>query len=180
MTSTPGLCARLIESLAVGIRIEKIDLPGIGVRHDVVTRDGRRVSVVTHYSGERELAFYDVDDPDSCSESVGLTDDEAQALADVLGASVMLSELAGLREQAAGLHTEQVPLRADSPYVNRPLGDTQARTRTGVSIVAVLREGEVTPSPGPEFVFSTGDTLVAVGTRSGLDSFAGLVADGPR
>lgn len=160
-------------------RVEKVELPGIGVRHDVVTAAGRRVSVVTHHSGERELAFYDRDDPDASSEWAALTDDEAQALADVLGASLMLSELAGLREQAAGLHTEQVSIRAGSPYVNRPLGDTKTRTRTGVSIVAVLREGEVTPSPGPEFVFSLGDTLVAVGTGSGIDSFARLIADGP-
>lgn len=163
----------------MGVRVEKVELPGIGIRHDVITSGGRRISVVTHHSGERELAFYDPDDPDACSESASLTDQEAEALADVLGASLMLGELAGLREQAAGLHTEQVSVRADSPYVNRPLGDTKTRTRTGVSIVAVLREGVVTPSPGPDFVFVTGDTLVAVGTRSGLDSFARLVADGP-
>lgn len=156
--------------------MEKADLPGIGVRHDVVTASGRRISVVSHRSGERELAFFDRDDPDACSDSTFLTDDEAEALADVLGASLMLGELVGLRERAAGLLTEQVAVRADSPYVNRRLGDTEARSRTGVSIVAVLREGDAIPSPGPEIVFSAGDTLVAVGTRSGMDAFIRLIA----
>ena len=34
---------------------------------------------------------------------IPLTDDEAEALADILGASLMLGQLSGLREQAAGL-----------------------------------------------------------------------------
>jgi TrkA domain protein len=41
-------------------------------------------------------------------------------------------------------------------------------TRTGVSLVAVMRAGQVHPSPGPEFTLAAGDLLVAVGTRDGL------------
>lgn len=159
--------------------MERVDLPGIGVRHDVLTSGGRRISVVTHRSGERSLGFFDADDPDSCEDSVGLTEDEAAALAEVLGASLLLGQLAGLRDQAAGIFTEQVTLPADSPYVNRSLGDTGARTRTGVSIVAVLRDRQVIASPGPDLVFDAGDVIVAVGTRSGLDALARLIADGP-
>ena len=84
--------------------------------------------------------LYDPDDPDACTADIPLTDDEAEALADILGASLMLGQLSGLRQQAAGLLTEQIAIPAGSRYVSRPLGDTQARTRTGASIVAVLRE----------------------------------------
>jgi TrkA domain protein len=38
----------------------------------------------------------------------------------------MLSHLAGLRQQAAGLLTEQISLPAGSPFVGRKLGDTRA------------------------------------------------------
>ena len=31
------------------------------------------------------------------------------------------------------------------------LGDTHLRTRTGASVVAVSRAGQVIPSPGPDF-----------------------------
>jgi TrkA domain protein len=68
---------------------------------------------------------------------------------------------------------------ADSPYVGRPLGDTRARTRTGASIVAILRGHEVVPSPTPDAVLFTSDTLVAVGTRKGLDALSSLIAHGP-
>jgi len=158
--------------------VEQVQLPGIGVRHDLVTEAGRRIGVVSHRTGQRDLVVFDPDDPDACTEQLALTDDEAEALAEVLGASLMLSQLAGLREQAAGLRTEQISLPVDSPYLGRPLGDTRARTRTGASIVAVLRDGSVIASPGPDLVFALRDVVVVVGTRRGLDQVASLFADG--
>jgi TrkA domain protein len=158
------------------VRVEQTSLPGIGVRHDLVTASGRTVGVVSHRSGRRDLLLYDVDDPDACLASIPLTDDEASALADVLGASLMLSQLAGLRQQAAGLLTEQIALPAGSAFVGRKLGDTRARTRTSASIVAVLRDRDVIASPGPSFSFQAGDVVVAVGTREGLDGVGAILA----
>lgn len=163
----------------MGVRIEKVDLPGIGSRHDLLTASGRRLCVVTERDGDRSIAFLDRDDPDSTSDSIELTEDEAAALADVLGASVMMTRLVSLADNAAGLFTEQVEMPTDSPFLNHPLGDTKARTRTRVSIVAVVRGGEVIPSPTPDEVLGLGDTLIAVGTREGLDALSRLIAHGP-
>ncbi|MGW0435184.1 cation:proton antiporter regulatory subunit [Micromonospora sp. NPDC003197] len=158
------------------VRVEQTALPGIGVRHDLVTTSGRRVGVVTHRNGRRDLVLYDEDDPDASVADIPLTDDEADALADILGASLMLGQLSGLREQAAGLLTEQISIPAGSPYVGRRLGDTKARTRTSASIVAVLREREVIASPDPTFRFEAGDVVVVVGTRTGLDGVGAILA----
>ncbi|MEV7228272.1 MULTISPECIES: cation:proton antiporter regulatory subunit [Polymorphospora] len=160
------------------VRVEQTTLPGIGVRHDVVTESGRRVGVVSHRTGRRDLVIYDEDDPDASTEDIPLTDDEAEALADILGASLMLGQLAGLRQQAAGLLTEQIAIPAGSTYVGRSLGDTKARTRTSASIVAILRDREVIASPGPQFRFEAGDVVVVVGTRKGLDGVTAILADG--
>jgi TrkA domain protein len=162
----------------VTVRIEKVELPGIGTRHDVLTQSGRRIGVVAHRDGQRNIAVYDIDDPDSCRDSVRLTDDEAAALADVLGASVMMSKLTGIGEQPTGLFTEQLSLPADSPFSGGVLGDTRARTLTGASIVAIAREGRIMPSPTPDTAFRAGDTIIAVGTREGLDSLARLLVNG--
>ncbi|MRX44101.1 cation:proton antiporter regulatory subunit [Agromyces kandeliae] len=163
----------------MGIRIEKVDLPGIGFRHDLVTDSGRRISVVSHRDGERDLGVFDEDDPDECRDTIALNDDEAAALADVLGASVMLARLTSLSDMATGLFTEQIALPTDSPYLNHPLGDTKARTRTHSSIVAIMRDGQVMPSPTPADVLRAGDVIVAVGTRGGLDGLARLLSTGP-
>lgn len=161
----------------MAVRVEKVDLPGIGFRHDVVISNGRRISIVTHRDGSRELALFDEIDPDASTDSVPLSDQEAAALADLLGNSVTLSQVTGLSEQAAGLYTEHLLLSADSKYAGRPLGDTKARTRTSVSIVAIVRDGDVIPSPRPDFVLEAADDIVAVGTREGLDKLSNIIAD---
>jgi TrkA domain protein len=160
----------------MGVRIEQIALPGIGIRYDVVTATGRRVGVVTRRGDGRELVVGSREDPDACEASVRLSDEEADALAEILGASMVASQLSQLAEGIAGLFTEQIAIGAGSPYVGRRLGDTRARTRTKASIVAVLRDREVIPSPGPEFVFAANDIAVAVGTRAGVDGVAAILA----
>ena len=160
----------------MGVRIEKIDLPGIGVRHDVVTKDGHHIGVLNYRDGGREVALYDPSDPDAILASVALTGDEASALSDLLGHAALLSQLAGLGEGTIGLYTEQLRLPSDSRYLNRPLGDTQARTRTGVSIVAILRGQDVIASPTPQEVLRDDDVIIAVGTREGLDALDKLLA----
>ena len=161
------------------VQIEQVDLPGIGVRTDVITSGGRRVSVVSERTGERDLAFFDADDPDSCNASIPLTDDEAGALAELLGASVSVSRLSGVGAKTAGLFTEEFSLPIDSRFVGRPMGDTKARTKTSASIVAIGRGAQVLPSPGPAVLLEHGDVIVAVGTRKGLDALRKLIERGP-
>lgn len=158
--------------------VERADLPGIGVRHDILTQDGRRLSVINFRDGGRELALADEDDPDRAAETIVLTDDEATALSEVLGGSLILTQMAGLRDQLSGLYMEQIPVRADSPFVGRPLGDTKARTRTRCSIVAIVRDSGVLPAPAPADRLKSGDILVAVGTRQGLDSLVRIITTG--
>ena len=67
---------------------------------------------------------------------------------------------------------------AGSPYDGRSLGDTRARTRTGASIVAVVRHGQVVASPRPDFVFHPDDIVVVVGTADGTAAVARLLVEG--
>jgi TrkA domain protein len=159
------------------VRVERTALPGIGVRHDILTATGRRVGVISRKGGgRRDLLVADTDDPDDAQALVSLTDEESDILAELLGSSVVLSRLTRLTDEVEGVFTEQIALPAGSPYAERRLGDTAARTRTRASIVAVIRGRSVLPSPGPEFQFAGGDVVVAVGTRTGLDRLAAILA----
>ena len=102
--------------------------------------------------------LYDRDDPDACSENIPLTDDEAEALADLLGASVMLGRLTGLSETDGRAAHRADPVAADSPYVGRTARRHPGPHPHRASIVAVLRDGDVIPSPDPAFRFEAGDT----------------------
>lgn len=149
-------------------------LPGIGVCQEIVLHDGRRLGIVTRRSGLRDLVLYD-EDGDGAAVDIALDDDEANAVAEILGAPQLTFRLAVLQRQAEGLIVEQLPVPADSPFAARPLGDTQARTRTGASIVAVLRQGAALPSPTPDFVLQPGDLVVTVGTQAAVDQVAHIL-----
>jgi TrkA domain protein len=149
-------------------------LPGVGTQYDFTTQAGQHLSVVVHHDGRRFIGFYAPDDPDACRMTVPLTPEEATALAHLID----LIPLDGIRTDGIDLVTEHIPLGSRSPYAGRLLGDTRARTRTGASIVAVLRRTSAHPSPGPDFRLAIGDTLVAVGTREGVDTLAEIIAEG--
>ncbi|MFI7303858.1 potassium transporter TrkA [Micromonospora aurantiaca] len=65
--------------------IERTNLPGIGVRHTLVTEEGRRIGVIDYQVGDRrDVVHDDPDDPDRMV-TLTLTRDEASALANLLG-----------------------------------------------------------------------------------------------
>lgn len=158
--------------------VEETALPGIGLRHDFKTRSGRRLGVVTRHDGRRDLVIYDAEDPDASRESVRLTAEEGDVLSELLGAPHIVEKLADLSSAFAGLVGEQIKITAGSPYANRTLGDTQARTRTGASIVAVVRDQQVLASPRPDFRFGPGDVVVVVGTPDNTAAVGALLRDG--
>ena len=140
-------------------------------------RAGRRIGVITYRDGKFEFIISKTDDPDACSASIPLTPQEAGTLAGLLGAPQLVAHLENQHSEVTGIDTKQFPIVPGSRYDGRELGDTQLRTRTGASIVAVVRAGVVHPSPRPDFLFTGGD-LVVVGTSDGLASSAEILGGG--
>jgi TrkA domain protein len=154
--------------------IHETALPGVGLRHDFTTRTGRQLGVITHRTGRRDLIVYDREDPDASQEVVPLTGDEAEALGELLGADRVVEHLADL-QRIEGLAIDWLAIRPGSPYAGRTIAETQARSRTGVSIVAVLRDDSAIPAPTPDVRLQAGDTLVVVGTIDGISALADLL-----
>ncbi|MFC4373821.1 cation:proton antiporter regulatory subunit [Nocardia halotolerans] len=160
------------------MNVEVTSLPGIGVRKEIsLTKVDRRIGVIDHRDGGTDLIFTKVGDPDSTVQ-VPLSETESRTLASLLGAPQLVAQLREEHRDLDGVSTRSLPVLPDSPYAGRRLGDTEMRTRTLSSIVAVLREGEVFASPGPEFVFAGGDLVVVVGTPAGLDAAASILTAG--
>lgn len=160
------------------VNVEVTPLPGIGVRKDFATRTGRRIGVITRRDGRTELIVSKVDDPDACLAEISLSTEEASALANLLGAPQLVAQLTGEHRDLPGIHTRGLSINSGSPYDGRTLGDTALRTRTSVSVVAVMRAGQVHPSPAPEFTLTAGDVMVTVGTSEGLDNAVKILARG--
>lgn len=150
-------------------------LPGVGVRHEFTTADGERVGVLVHRNGRREVLVYDRSDPDSCSSRLELTSDESRTVAELLGASQISEAVTAVQQQIEGLAIEWLDVEAGSSSVGTTIADGMYRTRTGASIVAVVRHDTSIPAPGPDFAFQGGDVVVAVGTSEGLEQLRSLL-----
>jgi TrkA domain protein len=158
--------------------IREVKLPGVGARFEFETQDGKVVGVVTHRTGRREIYVASGDDKDRFDLMLGLTSTDARILAELLGASRVSEELADLQQRIEGLVIDWLPLREDSPYAGRPMGDARIRTRTGVSLVAVVRGDEAFPVPGPDLILVGGDYLVVVGTHRGIEDLVEILRGG--
>lgn len=153
-------------------------LPGLGTQQDFTTGSHRRVGVISYRDGRLELIISDAEDPDKVSASVALNGEEASALANLLGAPQLVAQLTEQQREVSGITTWQLPIAAGSPYDGRTLGETEMRTRTAVSIVAVVRDGTAHPSPRPDFRFAGGDLVVVVGTVDGLRAANNILESG--
>lgn len=156
--------------------VNEIHLPGVGVRHEFDTERGQRVGVIVHRDGRREIVVYDTGDPDACSSMMELSPADTRTMAELLGASQVTEAVAAVQQQIEGLTIEWINLNGQSPVIGTTIRQGEYRTRTGASIVAVLRGDTSVPAPDPEFAFESGDVVVAVGTNEGLEQLRVLVS----
>lgn len=154
--------------------VSETRLPGVGVRHEYTTADGERVGVVSHRSGRREIVVYDRDDPDSARALLHLSADDTRTLAELLGAPHLSEALTSI-QRIEGLAIDWISVAAQSSFAGSTIGEGQFRSRTGASIVAVVRGSSPVPSPGPDHRLQPGDVAVAVGTQEGLDQLRSLL-----
>ena len=78
----------------------------------------------------------------------------------------MMSQLA---EVARHLDVTWVSVPAGSPLDGKTLGDLRLRSTTGVSIVAIVRDGVLTSNPDGDAVLERGDLMAVLGTRAQAD-----------
>jgi TrkA domain protein len=155
--------------------VSETRLPGVGVRHDFVTAGGEGVAVVTHRTGWREVVVYDRSDPDAGTTVLHLSPDDTRTLAELLGASPVIEALSAVQQRLEGLAIDWVTVPAGSGVVGATIGEGAFRSRTGASVVAVVRRGATLPAPGPDHAFEAGDVVVAVGTTEGLAQLRDLL-----
>ncbi len=148
--------------------IRETALPGVGVRYELDLECGLRIGVLAHRTGRRQLFVYSARDPDAVATELDFTAEEGKVVADLLGGTQVVESLGRLQQQVEGLAIDWLLVPPGSPFVGRTIADAEVRTRTGVSIVAVIRGTDAFPAPAPAFRFEAGDTAVVVGTPAGI------------
>ena len=62
------------------------------------------------------------------------------------------------------IETEWVRLPENSVMVGKTVGDLRIRSKTGASVVALVRGDDLLPYPGPDIAFKDGDVVGVLGT----------------
>jgi TrkA domain protein len=159
-------------------KVQETSLPGIGVRHEFATKAGERLGVLSHRTGNRDLLLYSRNDPDACAKVVRLDEDDARALSELLGSSQVEQNLTNLRQEVDGMAIDWLPINPSWSCAGCRVQDTHLREKTGVVIVAVLRDGQMVPVPAEDFLLLPGDTAVVVGTRDSITQALSLLQSG--
>lgn len=155
--------------------VSEVKLPGVGVRHEFATDAGQQVGVLVHHDGRREILVYDQDDADACSSVVELSHDDTRTLAELLGATQVAEEVQDAQHELDGQSIAWIRVAEDGVCEGTTIGSGAYRTRTGASMVAVIRDGEPLPSPEADFVLEAGDLIVAVGSGPSLDELRSML-----
>jgi voltage-gated potassium channel len=64
---------------------------------------------------------------------------------------------------------ESLTVEQGAKIANKKIKELRIKERIGASIVAIIREGKVIPSVGPEDEIKEGDTVVVIGKKESLD-----------
>jgi len=160
--------------------VRETRLPGVGFKYAFHLAHGGRVSVILHMDGQRDIYYYRRATDDDATSVLELQDDEARQLGAILGGAYERPKIVEELEMALGeLQIEWIPVPDSSPAIGRTLAECGLRARTGVTVIAILREPEPISGAQPGDVIEMGDTLVAVGKAGQFALFRKLLAEGP-
>ena len=157
------------------MEVTEVLLPGVGVRYEFTAASGHHIGIVARRDGEFEAICFRRSDPDAAETLFTLDRQQAEALADILGAPRIVERFADLSREVPGLASATIDLPEGSQFDGRTLGETRLRTLTGVSIVAVVKQDVVVPSPTPEEILLGGHSLVVIGTAQGIERARGVL-----
>jgi TrkA domain protein len=97
----------------------------------------------------------------------------------VLGGAYERPKIVEDLEMALGeLQIEWIPVPDTSPWIGKTLAEAAFRARTGVTIIAILREPEPVTGAQPHDVVQQGDTLVTVAKGGSYPAFRRSLAGG--
>jgi len=157
--------------------ITESDLPGVGKKFEIELKDGEMI-VVIHNTGKREL-FYRPD-PDADSEKVFSFDDElARTIGSIIEGAHFQPIEAETKETTlpGGILLEWYELHPGSPLVGETLESADIGNKSGLTIVAIQRDGAVIDSPDADTTLREGDTLIGVGTRENCTAFEAMLSE---
>ena len=150
--------------------IRESELPGIGCKFEITTKNKEKLVIVIHDDGRREIYHFNPDDHDEVVSTVTFDDAEARQMAAILGGMAYKPKAMETIDFAFDdLIIEWYQVEPGAPAVNKTIGELDIRNRYGVTVIAIKKKStQKSVNPGPDTVIEPGDTLVITGERGQL------------
>jgi TrkA domain protein len=152
------------------MNIRESELPGVGKKFEMITKNNEKLVIVIHDNGHRELYYFDADDFDEYVATCTLEDDEARQIAAIIGGMTYKPKaLESLEITFDELMIEWVKMEKGAQGANQTIGQLKIRTSYGVNVIALLKKNkEKIHSPGPNTLLEEGDTIILSGERKNV------------
>ncbi|MCY7782557.1 MULTISPECIES: cation:proton antiporter regulatory subunit [unclassified Bacillus (in: firmicutes)] len=152
------------------MRVRESELPGIGQKVEMITRNHDKISIIIHHDGRRELYYFDENDHEECVASVQFDDAEARQISAILGGMAYKPKaLESVEAALDDLIIEWFKTETGAPAIHHTIGDLDAGKEYQVTVIAIIKKNQKKQlNPGSETVIDEGDTLVISGERNGL------------
>lgn len=165
----------------VPLELIETQLPGVGVRYSFTTAQGGRIAIVQHEEGRSELYYFAGPDREEPTVVIRLEPHEARQAGSIMSGAYERPRIVEELEIAFGeLVIEWIHVPDDSPLVGRTIAESAVRKRTGITVIAILREPHPVAAAQPEDEIRKGDTLVTVGRPEQYPRFRQLFVKTPR
>lgn len=152
------------------MNIRESELPGIGYKFEIITKNQDKLVIVIHDDGRREIYHFDQDDHEEVVSNVTLNDSEARQIAGILGGMAYKPKALETVDFAFDdIIVEWYQVEPNAPAINKTIGEIDIRNNFGVTVIAIKKKAtKKSHNPGPNTVIEAGDTLVISGEREQL------------
>ncbi|MFS0864895.1 cation:proton antiporter regulatory subunit [Fredinandcohnia sp. 179-A 10B2 NHS] len=149
------------------MNIRESELPGIGYKFEIITKNQDKLVIVIHDDGRREIYHFDQDDHEEVISNVTFDDSEARQIAGILGGMAYKPKALETVDFAFDeIIVEWYQVEPDAPAINKTIGEIDIRNNFGVTVIAIKKKTtKKSLNPGPNTVIEVGDTLVISGER---------------
>ena len=157
------------------MEIKTSELPGIGKRYSFTMAEGGHLVLILHHEGHREIYHFNDIDEDEPDFTTNMSDEEARQVASILlGVDYQPVSDDKIELLLKSVRMDWIKVQADSCIAGKKIIESQIRTRTGATVVAIQRGEKIIGSPNANEVIRPGDTLMTIGTREQTKSLEKL------
>lgn len=153
--------------------VRESTLPGIGKKYVLPLQASGNLAIIVKPDGERQL-YHFLRNEDRPCDVVKLEPREAQQVANLLG-KPLVSAPEKLEMALGALELEWLELPERAPVVGKTLAEIRLRSKTGASLVAIMRGESAIPNPSIDTPFAAGDTLVLIGSPAQTEAARALI-----